>query len=186
MSEELASAVRDLAASIRELAKVVARDGAPRALEVAVAPAAQPLTAAQPAQPQAAPPRVEARLDPLAEAHEVLAEAFRLASLLEDTEPAFEAFLGLYHTERITPPRAVPTLREFAWRSLRRRVTDYLSEPGNPTSYTLARTDPAGVLPAQITAFRFFVNARGRSPPPVAFKRDPDQQGRLRLTDSSL
>lgn len=190
MSDALATAVTDLAAAIRELARAVeGRRDSPTAqpsavvdrnasvVAAAAAALVPELALASPAEPAVGSPAD----DPLVVASGLLTELFRLA-VGPDSEDAFERFVALYHTERITPPRAIPTLREFAWRSVRRRAVDYLATPGDPSSFALARSERTPGTPA----VRVFVAARGRSPTPVAFRPDGERGGRLRITDSSL
>ncbi len=184
MSDALAAAVSELAAAIRELARVVetrAPSDLPQPAQAAlerVATAGALLTHAAPTSAIPAEPVSE---DPLAAASALLSELFRLASG-PDNEDAFERFVALYHTERITPPRAIPTLREFAWRSVRRRLGDYLATTADPATFALARTERT----PGAASLRVFVAARGRSATPVAFRPDPERGGRLRITDSSL
>ena len=120
------------------------------------------------------------------EAREIVAAAFALALGVEpDDELAFERFIALNHSERTSAPRAIPSLREFAWRSLKRRAGEYLTDVAAPESFTIARHEPAR-LDANVTQLRLFLKARGRSATPVTLKTDPVANGALRITDSSL
>lgn len=119
-----------------------------------------------------------------AEVEVVLAGIF-MSALDDDTETAFEAFIGLQHSDRIDAPRSIPSLKEFTWKSLRKKVSKYLSNPEDPSSYEIERRVPVRLEDGDRDV-KFFLHSPGRSPVPIAFKRDPRAQGSWRVTDSSL
>lgn len=119
-----------------------------------------------------------------AEVEVVLAGLF-MSALDEDTEEGFEAFIGLQHSDRIDAPRSIPSLKEFTWKSLRKKVSKYLANPEDPTSYEIERRVPAR-LEDENRDVKFFLHSPGRSPVPIAFKRDARADNAWRVTDSSL
>jgi hypothetical protein len=103
----------------------------------------------------------------------------------DDEEGGFEAFLQLMHTDRTDAPRSIPSLREFTWKSLRKKRAQYLDESGSPASFTVGRRVPDSLTAADRQA-KLFLLTPGRSPVPVSFRRDKNQDDEWRLTDSSL
>ncbi|MBT9558918.1 MAG: hypothetical protein IV100_23000 [Myxococcales bacterium] len=186
----LEAAIRELTSAVRALTSALAVT--PTSVAAPVSPALRPLEVAvvsATAVAATAPPAATTRPTGdrlLDDAKEVVAAAFALALGAEpDDELAFERFIALNHSERTSAPRAIPSLREFAWRSLRRRASEYLSDMASPGSFTVARHDPAR-LDANTSQLRLFLSARGRSATPVTLKPDPAANGALRITDSSL
>lgn len=181
---DLVAAIRELTLAVRALTVAVESKGI-----VASAPSLAPVAAAVATvvaplvgSGQGPLPAHEA---PLESARRVLHDAFLHAGSADGDEAAFEAFIALNHSERTSAPRAIPSLREFAWRQLRKRRLEYLRDPSDPSSFTVARTDPAAP-DSRTLSLRLFLNAVGRSPTPITLKRDPAVNGAWRITDSSL
>ena len=183
--DALISVITALTAAVRDLTAVLERGAV--VVSAAPAPSAAHRTSgvtAPVAATSAAPAPVSASGSVMEQVSSVIAEVFRLAGQADD-DLAFEAFVALNHSERISAPRAIPSLREFAWRQLRKRWADYLRVGDDPSSFTVARTDPARV-DSGASSVRVFLQAKGRSQTPVALKRDAAADGAFRLTDSSL
>ena len=116
---------------------------------------------------------------------EVVTGIFAVAAAPDGDEVAFEEFIRLNHSERTSAPRAVPSLREFAWRQLRKRRHEYLKDVADAGTFTINRTDPTKIDDKTLTV-RLFLVSSGRSPTPITLKRDPAVDGAWRITDSSL
>ena len=103
----------------------------------------------------------------------------------DDEEEGFQAFLAMIHSERLDTPRAEANLREFTWKSLRRRLPSYLVRTDDPASFAVERLSP-DVPKVSDERIRVFVRSPGRSPVPATFVRDPAAGGAWRLAESSL
>ncbi len=111
--------------------------------------------------------------------------ALLAAAVTEDDDQGFAAFVKCFHSDRTDAPRAIPSLREFSWRSIRRTVASYLTVPGDASSFIPARLDPPEPS-ASDRSMKVFVACAGRSPVPVALKRDKAAGDAWRATDCSL
>lgn len=184
----LVDAVRALTTAVQALTAAIESRGFLSPASVVAAGTVATALAAAPAAPRPALSHVSTPTSaesPIEAGRRLVTALFDVAAAPEGDEAAFEAFLALNHTERTSAPRAVPSLREFAWRQLRKRRHEYLSNPTDSTSFTVARSDPTTV-DAKALSFRLFLQSSGRSPTPVTFKRDPAAEGAYRVTDSSL
>jgi hypothetical protein len=125
--------------------------------------------------------------DPEISYHEIygLVAATFMAAMDDDDENGFEAFLKLIHSDRTGPPRSIPSLREFTWRSLKNNLSSYLQEAGDSTSFEVVRRDPESIDTGTVAA-KVFLKSAARSPVPIVFKRDPSQELAWRITDCSL
>ncbi len=88
-----------------------------------------------------------------------------------DDEVGFEAFLQLVHSDRTDAPRSIPSLKEFTFKSLRKKLAQYIGKDGAPTAFAIARR---------------VLECPGRSPVPISFRRDPEHGDAWRMLDSSL
>lgn len=118
------------------------------------------------------------------EVEALLVGAF-MATSVEDYDAGFESFLELMHSGRTDAPRSIPSLKEFTWKSLHRKRDMYLEDPLDPTSYTVERWHPSEPR-VKDDIVKLFLKVTGRSPVPINFRRDPEQDGAFRITDSSL
>jgi len=121
---------------------------------------------------------------PTATIQQVLAAVFD-AGLRADPEDTWAIMTKLTHASQMVGPRALDHFKAFAWHKLRRTTPTYLRN-NDPTTFSIAYTDPAQPTP-EVDRVRVFVKAGdNRMPVPVAFARDASQQNAWRLTMISL
>lgn len=108
-----------------------------------------------------------------------------LAALDEDDDAGFDAFLTLMHTDRTDAPRSIPSLREFSWKNMKKKLDKYLMAPTEATSFEIARRVPETLGPDDRNA-KVFLASPDRSPVPISFRRDPNADDAWRVTDTSL
>lgn len=114
---------------------------------------------------------------------QVLTRVFE-AALMEQPNDTFTLMTRLTHPSQMQGPRALDHFKAFNWQKLRRGVHAYLQN-GDPTSFTIAYTEP-GEITATDDRVRVFLKVDGRMPVPIGFARDPAQAGAWRVTMISL
>jgi hypothetical protein len=112
--------------------------------------------------------------------------AFALAAGLHpDEELAFSQYARVMHSEAIEAPQAMTHLKVFQWRQFRKRVRDYLRSADDPTSFEIARRNPASVTDAD-RSWKIFMKSKVREPVPTLFRRDFALGGAWRIDNTSL
>jgi hypothetical protein len=132
-----------------------------------------------------APTLADAATDRNADEIEKLFAFLFMAAQDDDSEAGFENFVSVMHSDRTDAPRSIPSLKEFNWRALRKNAARYLSDPADPTSFTILSRNPESIS-AETNVVKTFLSCPGRSPVPVTLKRDSRQDAAFRITDSSL
>lgn len=129
-------------------------------------------------------------LGPLESAHQVVTAVLTAALAGVDAEDemaqaALEAFGLLVHSDRRGTPLLDEEVRVYKWRPLVAHVHQYLSKPGDPTSFEIVRTQPSEIT-AKIDQVRLYLRAEKRMPPPLTLRRDAQAGGAWRIESSSL
>jgi hypothetical protein len=184
------AAIEALTAEVRSLKEVVATLSAPPspAAEPIAAPAVVLVAAVEAAPISILPEPVSLAQTETERVYEqieaVLAGVF-MAAQDEDDEAGFEAFLSLIHSDRTDAPRSIPSLKEFTWKSIKKKLDKYLGEGGGPTDYSINKRVPLEIKESENNA-KLFLESPNRSPVPISFRRDPSESNAWRVTDSSL
>ena len=176
----IVAAIRELTAEVARLRETVALV----TVTASRAAVALPAVAVSPQAPGAIAPSPTVPATHEAACDAILANMFASA-LVEDDDAGFEAFIATFHADRLDAPRSIPSLREFSWRSIRKNLVNYLTDPTVPGSFTIARRDPSPLRNSDRTV-KVFIACKGRSPVPVTFKRDKAAGDAWRISDSSV
>jgi len=181
--------LQSLAAEIAELrARVAQLEGRPAeaAAAVAVAETTAAAIAAEVA-PLAAGPD-----DPKGEIKALLNVMFELALHAEQddrnvdqVQADFQKFCALVHHTRKGSPLLTQELFHYKWKPLIKRVQGYLSDPADPTTFTITQLAPDRI-DARSETVRVFIRADKRMPPPLLLRRDAREDNAFRIDQSSL
>lgn len=115
--------------------------------------------------------------------HQVLTRVFE-AGLMAEQEDTWALMAKLTHPSQMQGPRALDHFKAFNWHKLRRTAAGYLKN-GDPSSFTIAYTDPAEIT-ATDDRVRVFLKVDDRMPVPIGFARDKTQNNAWRVTMMSL
>lgn len=115
--------------------------------------------------------------------HQVLTRVFE-AGLMAEQEDTWALMAKLTHPSQMQGPRALDHFKAFNWHKLRRTAAGYLKN-GDPSSFTIAYTDPAEIT-ATDDRVRVFLKVDERMPVPIGFARDKTQGNAWRVTMMSL
>ena len=66
--------------------------------------------------------------------------------------------------------KALASLMRFNWSRLKSQVQDYLSDPGNPSSFTIVREQDRSS--GNIEEKKLFLSAKSRNPVPLTLRKD--------------
>ena len=97
-------------------------------------------------------------------------------------EEVQEALTKLLHSD--LGDIAIAQLVRFNWSRLTRQVTDYLSDPNDPSSFVVVRSQEKKF--AEGTEQKVFIQTKRRNPTPVALRPDPNHDGNWRIYSFSL
>lgn len=114
---------------------------------------------------------------------QVLTRVFE-AGLMEAPEDTWALMTRLTHPSQMQGPRALDHFKAFNWHKLRRTARQYL-RTDDPSSYTIAYTDPAEITSSD-DRVRVFLKVDDRMPVPVGFARDKTQNNAWRVTIMSI
>ncbi len=122
---------------------------------------------------------------PEATVMQVLSRVFEAGTMAEP-EDTWALMTKLTHPSQMIGPRALDHFKAFNWHKLRRTAATYLRVPTDPTSFTIAYSEPGEIGP-DAKDVRVFVRAgEDRLPVPVSFARDPKNNNAWRVTMMSL
>ncbi len=187
-SADVEVTLQSLTADVAELRTRVAQLEARLAGgEVGVTAAAAEAAVAAVAAPLAARPN-----DPKGEIKALLNVMFELAlhadqddRNVEQVQADFDKFCALVHHTRKGSPLLTQELFHYKWKPLIKRVQGYLSDPADPTSFTITQLAPDRI-DARSETVRVFIRADKRMPPPLLLRRDAREDNAFRIDQSSL
>ena len=103
----------------------------------------------------------------------------------ELADEQFFRFLELIHTERKGTPMLESSLRQYAFRQLRKNAPIYLRDRDDTGTYDVTRSEPREIS-TKTERVKVFLRAATRMPTPIALRRDAIHQGASRIETTSL
>lgn len=122
--------------------------------------------------------------DDMRSPEDVLSVLFKAAAM-SDNEAGFELFLQLMHPIALEGPKSRTSLRQFQWKQLRKNYREYLEDPTDTTSFSIATRRPEEPAPFE-RAWKLFVTSNRRTPVPITMRRLDDDPSRWRIEVCSL
>lgn len=176
--QSLAAQVAELRARVVQLEGRLAAGATAASIAAPVEDAAAPL-AARPNDPKG---EIQALLNAM---FELALNAEQDDRNVEQVQADFAKFCALVHHSRKGSPLLTQELFHYKWKPLIKRAQGYLSDPADPTTFTITQLAPDRI-DARSETVRVFIRADKRMPPPLLLRRDPREDNAFRIDQSSL